>query len=67
MKRGQVMRDHRARLKTYTQSFSGEELVQWLVEQREVGNADEAVIFGQALLEHGMIHHGEWGGGDVSV
>ena len=54
-------------LKTYTKCFSGEELVGWLVKLEEVGNADEGVILGQALLENGVIHHGECGRDWISV
>ena len=50
------------RLKTYSKSFMGKEFVKWLVLRKEVENADQGVILGQALLENGVIHHGEWGG-----
>ena len=55
----QLIRDHKVVLKTHTKCFSGEELVGWLMKLGEVGNADEGVILGQALLENGVIHHGE--------
>ena len=55
-----LIRDHRARLRTYTKCFTGEDFIQWLIEEKEVGNSDEGVILGQALLENGVIHHGEW-------
>lgn len=57
--KSQLLRDHKARLRTFTKCFTGSEFVAWLVEQGEAGNADEAVILGQHLLENGIIHHGE--------
>lgn len=35
------------------------ELVSWLMEIGETGNPEEGVHLGQALLENGIIHHGE--------
>lgn len=35
------------------------DLVTWLMEHGEAANVDEAVHLGQALLENGIIHHGE--------
>ena len=37
------------------------EFVQWLVARGEVSNSEEAVRLGQALLENGILHHGERG------
>ena len=54
----ELLRDHKVMLRTYTLSFTGEELVQWLVANKEVADKDEAIIFGQALVESGVIHHG---------
>ena len=54
----EVIRDHKVRFKTYSNSFSGEELVRWLLEHKEVTNEGQAVILCQALLENGVIHHG---------
>ncbi len=34
-------------------------MVQWLIENGEASNSEQAVILGQALLENGIIHHGE--------
>lgn len=56
---GQLIRDHR-RMRTYTKCFSGEELVQWLLQHGEGDKEEEAVRLGQAMLENGLIHHGEW-------
>jgi phosphatidylinositol 3,4,5-trisphosphate-dependent Rac exchanger 2 protein len=55
--RAPLIRDHKLRLRTVTKCFTGAEFVSWLVEQREVGKEDEAVILGQHLLENGIIHH----------
>ena len=55
-----LMRDRISRLRSYTKCFTGREFVSWLVDQKEVGNSDEALILGQHLLENGIIHHGEF-------
>ena len=57
---GQLIRDHKPRLRTYAKCFSGEELVTWLLEHGEGDKVEEAVFLGQALLENGLIHHGKW-------
>jgi hypothetical protein len=60
-------KDHKARLKTHAKSFTGREFVKWLQLRKEVRKEEEGVILGQALLENGVIHHGEewvgWGKG----
>ncbi|KAL5483897.1 hypothetical protein EMCRGX_G020316 [Ephydatia muelleri] len=53
----ELLRDHKVMLRTYSLSFTGEELVQWLVANKEVADKDEGIIFGQALVESGVIHH----------
>lgn len=35
------------------------EFVSWLIDSGEISNPDEGVNLGQALLENGIIHHGE--------
>lgn len=35
------------------------EFVSWLLENGEISKAEEGVNLGQALLENGLIHHGE--------
>lgn len=35
------------------------EFVSWLIESGEISKPDEGVNLGQALLENGIIHHGE--------
>ncbi len=63
-----VPKDHKVRLKSYPKSFSGSEFTRWLIMRGEVEKVEEAVIMGQALLENGVMHHGEalggcgWGG-----
>ena len=54
-----VPKDHKVRLRTYPKSFTGEEFIKWLQIRKEVVKVEEGVILGQALLEHGVIHHGE--------
>ena len=54
-----VPKYHKVRLKTYPKSFTGKEFIKWLMLRNEVENADQGVILGQALLENGVIHHGE--------
>ena len=60
----ELLRDHKVMLRTYSLSFTGEELVQWLVANKEVADKDEGIIFGQALVESGVIHHGR---GDIHL
>lgn len=43
-------------------SVPGSEFVSWLLEIGEISKTEEGVNLGQALLENGIIHHGEWGG-----
>ena len=52
-------KDHKVILKTYPKSFTGEDFIKWLLIRREVKKVEEGVILGQALLENGVIHHGE--------
>lgn len=42
-------------------SVPGSEFVAWLLEIGEISKTEEGVNLGQALLENGIIHHGEWG------
>jgi hypothetical protein len=35
------------------------EFVHWLIQTGEAANVEEAVRLGQALLESGIIHHGQ--------
>ena len=39
----------------------GSEFVAWLLEIGEISKTEEGVNLGQALLENGIIHHGECG------
>ena len=55
----ELLRDHKIMLRTYPLSFTGEELVEWLIVNKEVADKDEGIIFGQALVESGVIHHGK--------
>lgn len=45
----------------YQRTFLGSEMIDWLVQEGEVENRQEAVELGRALLEHGIIQHGEPG------
>ena len=54
-----VIKDNRVKLRTHQDSFSGQDMVNWLLRKREAQNADEAIILGQALVDSGMMHHGE--------
>lgn len=38
----------------------GSEFVAWLLEIGEISKTEEGINLGQALLENGIIHHGEW-------
>ncbi len=59
MRQDKFMKDHRSRLRTYPNTFSGQEFVGWLIEKEEAADNGEAVLLGQALLENGVIHHSE--------
>ncbi len=59
MRRDKFMKDHKSRLRTYPNTFSGQEFVGWLVEKEEAADNGEAVLLGQAFLENGVIHHSE--------
>lgn len=61
-----VPKDHKVRLKTYSKSFTGKEFIKWLMLRKEVEKMEEGVILGQALLENGVMHHGELGARKVS-
>ncbi|XP_064247654.1 DEP domain-containing mTOR-interacting protein-like isoform X3 [Passer domesticus] len=41
----------------YQRTFLGSEMIDWLVQEGEVENRQEAVELGRALLEHGIIQH----------
>ena len=55
----QLIKDHRVRLRTYQNSFTGQEMVKWLIQKKEAENVDEAIILGQALVDNGLMHHGK--------
>ncbi|MEL6437939.1 MAG: DEP domain-containing protein [Cyanobacteria bacterium J06621_8] len=50
------VKDRRYRLTTYPQCFVGKELVQWLIENKELLTA-EAIAWGQSLIDHNLIEH----------
>ena len=43
----------------YQRTFLGCDMINWLVQEGEAENRKEAVELGRALLEHGIIQHGE--------
>ena len=57
-KESKILQDHRYRLKSHPNSFSGADFTKWLIEIGEAGDSNEAVRLGQAMLESGVIHHG---------
>ena len=59
MLQDKVIKDNRVRLRTHQDSFSGQDMVNWLISKKEAQNADEAIILGQALVDSGVMHHGE--------
>ena len=59
MLQDKVIKDNRVRLRTHQDSFSGQDMVNWLISKKEAQNADEAIILGQALVDSGLMHHGE--------
>ncbi|KAM5135854.1 LOW QUALITY PROTEIN: phosphatidylinositol 3,4,5-trisphosphate-dependent Rac exchanger 1 protein [Mantella aurantiaca] len=56
-KRSSLIKDRRRKFSTIPKCFHGNELVSWLMENGEIGKAEEGVNLGQALLENGIIHH----------
>lgn len=59
-----LIKDRRYHLRVYQDCFAGHEMVDWLLKKGEVDSRKEAVAMMQKLLDHGVIHHGECGGGD---
>lgn len=51
----------------YQRTFLGCEMIDWLIQEGEAENRKEAVELGQALLEHGIIQHGEQGSAGAGV
>lgn len=51
----------------YQRTFLGCEMIDWLIQEGEAENRKEAVELGQALLEHGIIQHGEQGAAGAGV
>ncbi|CAB1336883.1 unnamed protein product [Coregonus sp. 'balchen'] len=54
-----LIKDRRRKLTIVPKCFMGNEFVSWLIESGEISKPDEGVNLGQALLENGIIHHGE--------
>uniref|UniRef100_A0A8C4R2I3 Uncharacterized protein n=1 Tax=Eptatretus burgeri TaxID=7764 RepID=A0A8C4R2I3_EPTBU len=52
-----LIRDRKKKMSTFPKCFLGSDFVTWLNEVGEIGNEDEGVNLGQALLENGIIHH----------
>lgn len=64
MQRTSTARNIVLKIKTLASSFAPfsfvpSEFVSWLIESGEISKPDEGVNLGQALLENGIIHHGE--------
>ena len=57
-----LIKDRRYHLRVYQDCFAGHEMVDWLLKKGEVDSRKEAVAMMQKLLDHGVIHHGEYGG-----
>nr|XP_023650355.1 phosphatidylinositol 3,4,5-trisphosphate-dependent Rac exchanger 2 protein [Paramormyrops kingsleyae] len=56
---GHLIKDRKRKLTTFPKCFLGSEFVSWLMEIGETDNLEEGVHLGQALLENGIVHHGE--------
>uniref|UniRef100_H2Y5P3 Uncharacterized protein n=1 Tax=Ciona savignyi TaxID=51511 RepID=H2Y5P3_CIOSA len=52
-----LIKDRKSKMRTHPKSLLGNELVQWLVDNKESKSIDEAIMLGQALLDCGIIHH----------
>jgi small-conductance mechanosensitive channel len=48
--------DRRHLFKSYRRCFEGRDAVKWMVERTGLSR-DDAIVFGQLLVERGMIHH----------
>lgn len=57
---GQLDSGSRAGDHLITSSVPLSEFVAWLLEIGEISKTEEGINLGQALLENGIIHHGEW-------
>ncbi|MGJ3245075.1 MAG: mechanosensitive ion channel domain-containing protein [Elainellaceae cyanobacterium] len=53
---GLDIQDRRYRGNLYPACFTGADLVEWLVQNRHVSR-DEAIVIGQRLVDHHIIHH----------
>jgi hypothetical protein len=53
---GLNIQDRRYRGNLYPACFTGSDLVEWLVQSRHVSRA-EAIVIGQRLVDHRIIHH----------
>lgn len=51
---GVPRKDRKYLFKRYKQSFTGQELVSWLLSSSFAKSREEGVTFGQALMEQGM-------------
>lgn len=58
-KKVNLIKDRRRKLSTVPKCFLGNEFVSWLTDIGEISKPEEGVNLGQALLENGIIHHGE--------
>lgn len=54
--RGIVIKDRRHRLKLHPECFVGSEAVTWLMQEQGM-SWQQAIHFGQQLIEQGLIHH----------
>uniref|UniRef100_A0A2K6GYV1 Phosphatidylinositol-3,4,5-trisphosphate dependent Rac exchange factor 2 n=1 Tax=Propithecus coquereli TaxID=379532 RepID=A0A2K6GYV1_PROCO len=59
-KQGNLIKDRKRKLTTFPKCFLGSEFVSWLLEIGEIHRPEEGVHLGQALLENGIIHHGDY-------
>ena len=54
-----MISDRKYHLHSYKQCFVGSEFVDWLVEEGDVKDRDEATKFGKKLLKANIIRHGK--------
>lgn len=52
-----MIKDRRFHLRTYSKSFIGSEMVDWLLKKGEVESRNEAVQMMQKLVDYGVLHH----------
>lgn len=51
-------RDHRAGLRLVKSAISGQRLIDWLSDEKDISSRDEGVVLGSHLMAIGLLKHG---------